>query len=362
MVYYSLQCNLFVYQLEKKMKKKGHSLKDIAKELGLSVTTISFVINGKGKENKISDEVIQRVLDYTKKINYRPNSIAQSLRTGETKVLVFMVEDISNPFFAEIARIIEDLAYSRGYKVLFCSNENNDQRSRELIQLFVDRQVDAFIITPSAGIQEDVKALMDEEIPVVLFDRYFPELDANRVIINNEEATYKATNHLIQNGFEHIGFITIDVPQTQMIDRLSGYEQAVADAKLPSYTLKVPYASVEAESTKGPVQEFITQGQELDAIFFSTNYLTQIGLEAIREFNPNLFEKLGIITFDDKGFFKIHQPSISAVSQPAHKLGEALMENIFRQIKNPDKIKQTQEVIVQAELIERDSTRIKKKV
>ena len=122
------------------MEKKRPSLKDIAKRLDVSVTTVSFILNGKGKEKKISDEVINRVLAYVDEIKYRPNYVAKSLRTGKTKILVFMVEDIGNYFFARLARIIEDLAYEKDYKVIFCSNENKDQRSRELINIFYENR------------------------------------------------------------------------------------------------------------------------------------------------------------------------------------------------------------------------------
>ena len=103
------------------MKNKKISIKDIASELGVSVTTVSFVLNNKAEEKRISKEVTKKVLAYVEKVNYKPNSLAQSLRTGQSKILVFMVEDISNLFFAQLARLIEDLAYKKGYKVLFCS-------------------------------------------------------------------------------------------------------------------------------------------------------------------------------------------------------------------------------------------------
>ncbi|MEH6408556.1 MAG: LacI family DNA-binding transcriptional regulator, partial [Leeuwenhoekiella sp.] len=206
------------------MKKKRPSLKDIAAKLNVSITTVSFVLNGKGKEKKISDEVIKKILDYIEVINYKPNLVAQSLRTGKTKIIVFMVEDISNYFFAKLARIIEDIAYDKDYKVLFCSNENDDKRSRELIDLFYERQVDGFIIIPSTGIKDDIKGLINNNVPVVLFDRYFDDLQTNHVIINNEKASYEATQHLIENGYKNISFITTDVQQTQMLDRLKGYE------------------------------------------------------------------------------------------------------------------------------------------
>lgn len=163
------------------MKRKAVSIKNIATELNISATTVSFVLNGKAKEMHISDTLAKKILEYVKWINYKPNQTAQSLRTGKSKILVFMVEDISNSFFSKLARILEDIAYQNGYRLIFCSNENDDDKSKELIELFNFRQVDGFIIVPSPGIRDIITNLIDENIPVVLLDRYFDGLDCDSV-------------------------------------------------------------------------------------------------------------------------------------------------------------------------------------
>ena len=341
------------------MKQKRPALKDIASKLNVSITTVSFVLNGKGKEKKISDEVIKKIQDYTESINFKPNLVAQSLRTGKTKIIVFMVEDISNYFFAKLARIIEDIAYNKDYKVLFCSNENDDKRSRELINLFYERQVDGFIIIPSAGIRNDIDDLIKKNVPVVLFDRYFPDLKTNYVVINNKDAAHKATRHLIDNGFKKIAFITTDVKQTQMLDRLKGYEECVSQAQLSSNVLEIPFKDVNSDKGKGLIHSFITDHAEYDSVFFSTNYLTQSGLEVIKDYNPNLLNELGIITFDDNDLFRIYTPTISAVSQPLQEIGEKLMKIMLNMLKEKDGSDSPQEVVLNAELILRDSSKNK---
>lgn len=338
---------------------KKTSLKDIAKAMEVSVTTVSFVLNGKGKEKKISDDVIKKIQTYVKKIGYRPNIIAQSLRTGKSKIIVFMVEDIGNDFFAKLARIIEDLAYQQDYKVLFCSNENNDERSRELINLFYERQVDGFILIPSPGIQEDITYLMKNNVPVVLFDRYFPKLKTNHVIIDNLDASKKATEHLIANGFKNIGFITLDTQQTQMKDRLKGYEQAIKEAKLKSNVLQIPYNETIRSKAGDMINYFFELNKQLDAVFFSTNYLTQTGLEVIKNSNEDLIHQLGIITFDDKDLFKIYSPSISAVEQPLQEIGENLMEIMMQKIHEEQPSNEIIQRTLPAKLIARESSQKK---
>jgi len=341
------------------MKKKTLSIKTIAENLNISPTTVSFVLNGKAKEKHISKELTQKVLDYAKEVNYKPNQIAQSLRTGKSNILVFMVEDISNSFFSRLARMIEDIAYEKGYKVIFCSNENDDQKSLELISLFKYRQVDGFIIVPSPGIKSTIQELIEENIPVVLLDRYFADMECNSVIIYNEEATYNATTHLINNSFKNIGFITTDSDQTQMQDRLGGYQKAMTEFGLTSQVLKIPYIATSDERSKAFIRTFLKKSHNLDAVFFATNYLAQTGLEVFKEDSPHLIHDLGIITFDDNELFNIYDPTITAVAQPLFEISTELMKLLLPLLKRKDVKEATKNILLSAELKVRESSAAK---
>lgn len=346
------------------MKKKRPSIKEIAANLGISVTTVSFVLNGKAKEKRISDTLTKKILKYVEEINYKPNQLAQGLRTGKSNILVFMVEDISNYFFAKLARIIEEIAHKKGYNVLFCSNENDDKKSVDLINLFKDRQVDGYIIIPSAGIRDDIDSLISENIPVVLFDRYFSDLETNFVVIDNKNASHTATTHLAQNGFKNIGFVTIDVEQTQIIDRLKGYKEAVKEFNLSENILQVPYDEKASGTGKSHIKKFITDNPTLDAVFFATNYLTQCGLEVFKEYYPHLIDDLGIVSFDDIEFFSIYRPTISSVSQPLHEIANKLMEIMLDLLDERKDKKSLSQVVLESSLEVRESStkkRLKKK-
>lgn len=338
------------------MKKKPVSIRNIADELKISVTTVSFVLNGKAKEKHISKELTKKVLDYAKLINYRPNQIAQSLRTGKSKILVFMVEDISNNFFSKLARIFEDIAYEKGYKVIFCSNENDDEKSNELINLFNFRQVDGFVIVPSPGIKSTIENLINDNTPVVLLDRFFEGLDCNSVVIDNEQASFDATLHLIHNQFKNIGFITTASDQTQMQGRLSGYEKAVAENGLKPKILQIPYIEIYKGKGKEYVKNFLDLHPELDAVFFATNYLAQSGLEVFKENNPKLINELGIIAFDDNDMFKIYSPTITSVSQPLVEISTKLMEIMLPLLKKKDVNETIHQIMLKTELIIRESS------
>jgi LacI family transcriptional regulator len=338
------------------MKNKPVSIKNIADELKISVTTVSFVLNGKAKEKHISKALTQKVLDYAKLINYRPNQIAQSLRTGKSKILVFMVEDISNSFFSKLARIFEDIAYNKGYKVIFCSNENDDEKSKELIELFNFRQVDGFVIVPSPGIKDTIEGLIKDNIPVILLDRLFEDLDCNSVGIDNEEAAFDATLHLVNNQFKHIGFVTTGSNQTQMKDRLSGYKKAIEDNGLKSNVLQIPYDEIFKGKGNDYIKDFLDNNTNLDAIFFATNYLAESGLEVFKENKRNLLNELGIIAFDDNHMFKVYPTSISCVAQPLFDISSKLMELMMPLLKKKDVTETTQKITLKTELIIRESS------
>jgi len=338
------------------MKNKTVSLKHIAEHLNISVTTVSFVLNGKAKEKHISEILTQKVLDYAKKVNYKPNQLAQSLRTGKSKILVFMVEDISNYFFAKLARIIEDIAYEKGYKVIFCSNENDDTKSLDLIGLFKNRQVDGFIIVPSPGMKDMIAELIEENHPVILLDRYFADLECNSVVIDDQKATFEATSHLISNNYKKIAFITTDSDQMQVQNRLLGYKNAIAANKLESHILKIPYKDAKNGKAKNSIKNYLTS-EDLDAVFFATNYLTQSGLETFKENNLESTHNLGMVAFGDNELFKIYSPTITAVSQPLEAICQSLMELMLMLLKQKNVKGISKKIVLNAELKVRESSK-----
>src|SRR5215216_4122574 len=136
--------------------RKQSSLTDIAKKLNISVTTVSFVLNGKAEEKRISKQLTKRVLKHAKEVRYVANHLAKSLRVGKTHILGLLVEDISNPFFARVAAQIEDIANERGYRIFYCSSKNETAKNKELIKAFEERQVDGYIITTAEDTQEKI--------------------------------------------------------------------------------------------------------------------------------------------------------------------------------------------------------------
>lgn len=311
------------------MAKKKTSIKDIAKSLGISITTVSFILNGKAKEKRISEELTLKVEEYIKEVGYKPSHLAQSLRLGKSKVIVFMVEDISNQFFASIARKIEEKAYKNGYKIIYCSTDNDPEKAKALIDTFKVRSVDGFIITPTPALESTVLELLEEEFAVLLFDRWIPSIDCSYVVVENEKSAFEATSHLIQNGCKNIGFITVESDQIQMIDRLKGYSHAMESNGLKKNVFMLPFHNLSELGASSKIQQYLQKNSELDGIFFATNYLAFEGLQALNSLKKRIPEDVLLVSFDDHYFFTLFQPNISAIEQPLESIAEKLMEGML---------------------------------
>ncbi|MFD3002371.1 LacI family DNA-binding transcriptional regulator [Pontibacter toksunensis] len=341
------------------MKNKKPSIRDIAKQLNISTSTISFVLNGKAKEMRISDQLAEKVLKYVEQVGYKPNQIAQSLRTGKSKNISLMVEDISNAFFSKVARLIEEAAHQKGYRIIYCSTENDVEKTRELIRMFRDWQIDGYIMTPPAGVEEDIQALIDDKFPVILFDRFFPDLQTNYVIIDNFNSTYNATNHLIGQGYSKIAFITIESEQVQMNDRLSGYKSALKNNNLRPYVAELEFKDPDDRNI-ARVVSFLKDNRDIDAVIFATNYISIWGLQAIKDTGFLLPSEIGIVSFDDHDIFPLFVPTVSAVAQPIEEISREVINMMLNQLENSSLANSNEELVLPAKLIIRESSRKKK--
>ena len=176
------------------------SLKSIAKELNVSVATVSLVINGKNGNGRVSKEMSRKILDKARELNYTPNNFAQGLKIGKSKTIGLIVADISNIFFGTLALHIQNCAQAMGYTVIIGNTNEQLSEMEKMINLMKSRQVDGLIMTPTEGSENLIIRLEKENIPQVLVDRTFPELKTNWVLINNYDISCRATEKLIERG------------------------------------------------------------------------------------------------------------------------------------------------------------------
>lgn len=315
------------------MPRKKISISDIARKLRVSPTTVSFVLNGKAKEKRVSDEVVEKIKRYTDKVGYKPNTFAQGLRTGKSRIIGLMIEDISNPFFASVAKLIEDRAYEDGYKIMYCSTHNDQKKARDLIKMFKDCRVDGYIIAPADGMEDEIEKLLREKEKVVLFDRYFKNIPADYVIVDNEKSADRAISHFIHEGFRNIAFITTTSAQSPMKHRLAGYTKAIKRNGLKPLLKKIKYTE-DHDLIDREIESFLISNPQVDAILFATNYLAVNGLEMIRKLNRRIPDDIAVISFDDHILFQLYDPPITSIIQPVEEISENVIDILLEKLNN----------------------------
>lgn len=337
---------------------KKVSLKDIAEMTGVSTSTVSFILNGKASEMRISEALKKKVLATANRLGYQPNQVAVSLRTGQTKILGLLVEDISNNFFSLLAKTIEDEAEKFGYRVVYCSTENDDKKGQALLRMLAQRQVDGFLITPTLGMETDIKKLQLQHKPVVLMDRFFPGLDVPHVLVNNYGGVTTAMQHLQRQGYEKIGFITVDLALNQMLERENAYNDAISKANGKAKPKKM-VLSIETNASREDKKKLIARfikTHKPDAVFFATNYLGILGLECLREQRMRIPEELAVVCFDDHDIFRLYIPDISVVQQPVEEMGRKAVHLLMDQLGKNRGTSSKEQLRLEATFIAREST------
>jgi LacI family transcriptional regulator len=337
------------------MIKKNLSIVDIAERLGISKTTVSFILNNRAKEKRISEELVERVLKFIKEVGYKPNALAKSLRTGKSYIIGLMVENIADPFFSNIARYIEERAYKNGYRIIYCSTDNDAAKTKDMITMFRERHVDGYIIAPPTGVESDITELINDGFPVVLFDRYLQGVDSSYVVTDNLFGTYNATMNLIEEGRKHIAFVTFKSQQTQMQARLDGYKKALKENQLKAHVKEVDF-SADALSIIKPITEFLKENNHLDAILFGTNRIGTCGLKVINNLGIKVPEDMAVISFDDSEVFELYSPSITAVSQPIEEIATNVMDILLHNLNAAPANRTNQQLTLHTKLMVRGSS------
>ena len=312
---------------------KKVSLKDIAKLVGVSPSTVSFVLNGKATEMRISSRLADKIMKVAKNEDYKPNNVAVSLRTGKSKIIGLVVDTISGNFFASLAKIIESEAEHFGYKVIYCSTGNEITKARELLGMLYQYHVDGYLIIPTKGLEKEIENLSLNKKPLVLMDSYFSGTKLPYVLVNNYQGVSLAVKHLIEKGYRKIGFVGNDISLIQMQERKRGYLETLRANKITvnkRLLLETGYASPKEEIIKSIIA-FIKNNNP-EAIVFAANYLGVYGLECIRSLNLAIPKDIAIVCFDDHEIFRLFSPSITSIQQPVESIGKIAVQLLMQQL------------------------------
>ena len=326
---------------------KKVSLKDIAKAAGVSTALVSFVLNGKMKEHRVGEETAQRILKIAQDLNYQPNLAAKSLRSGKTKTIGLVVSDISNPFFSQMARVLEDEATKCGYTVLFGSSDEDNDKMNRVVNNLVNKGVDGLIIVPCENSERSIASLIKNDIPIVLFDRYFPDINVSYIALNNFNASYISTRHLLECGYNTPCMVAYDVNLIHMKERIRGYKKAMEEAGKKNL---INVITLKQESPRKSADRLLPKMLDsgTDAFLFATNMISLACLYTIKELNPAIVKKIGLAGFDGNPVFDFFNAPISYIQQPIDVLVQKALEILIDRISGGNTV---QSVLAEGEFI-----------
>ncbi len=301
------------------------TLKDIAKALNLSASSVSKALND---SHEISQETKKLVKDYAEKHHFRINKIAQTLKTGKTYSIGVILFNISNNFVAQMLDGIQVVSEQAKYDIIIMQSRNNELLEKKAIEVLRNRGVDGLLISPinHQSSETELRALQENGIPVVLIDRIFHNLHTHKVGVNNFEGAYRATKHLVDQGKKRLMHITgKDLGITE--ERLNGFKAALATANIPFHPdllLACDYtegSQVEIE-IKRKIVQLLDAGQKPDAIFCATDDITSRTLGVLAELNIAVPAEIALIGFSNTPYAHALNPALSAVVQPAFEMGK----------------------------------------
>lgn len=300
----------------------GVSLKDIAVQLNLSKTTVSWVLSGQGDRKGISPETQQRVMRRARELAYEPNLLARSLNSGVSKTIGLILPSISDGFYARVAQRIETEAEKAGYSLMIAGSNSQIERETAMLRLFRSKKADGIIIAPTQISEHEILRTIDNDYPIVLLGRYFSEVPIDRIVINDRESSYRLVHRLVAGGCRKIAILTPASRLPTMELRRQGYADALSDARIqvdPALSAEVSVVDHRLHVDRALDRIFETV-PDVDGFFFATHILAS---EALRYFHDRGidYNRLGLACMHEDPLFRILAPGMNVARFPVEEIG-----------------------------------------
>lgn len=310
------------------------TLKDVARQAGVSPATVSLVING---DERISAETREKVLACIRSLGYRMNNLARGLKTNKTNTIGFVTPDLTNTFFMNVAKGVEHEIRKYGYSMIICSSNERIEEEKDRMELLIDRAVDGIIVIPSTHQGGHIVSGLPDGLPVVLVDRFTEGFSTDTVLVDNVNGTYNAVEQLIQSGSRRIGFIGGDPLLTSAKERLEGYRRALLDYALPEDPGLVLFGDYHAESGYALTKQLMESENAPDALFVANYYMHLGTMEYLLQTKGTSAEPAIIVaSFDDLELSRLLGVDGIRIRQPMAEIGSTAAALLYRRM-NGDK-------------------------
>ncbi len=309
------------------------TIREVANLAGVSSTTVSHVVN---KSRFVSEEVRLRVLAAMKELGYRPNALAQSLRSGYTHTIALLLPDSANPFFAELGRAIEKEAFKVGYNIILCNTEADFEKEDIYIDVLMKKQVDGVVFCSVGSRTDSFRELSSLKLPVVVLDRELSEINMDTVVCDNRQGGYLATRHLLELGHRRIGCISGPSQITPSAERVTGYKAALEEVGVPFDEGLVIRGDFHPETGLLATRTLLKLAKAPTAVF-SCNDMMALGiLRAAAELGASVPGDISVVGYDDIELASYSIPSLSTICQPKEEISGTVVRLLLERIANKE--------------------------
>lgn len=335
------------------------TLKEIATQLGISVTTVSKALKN---YTDVSPKTKASVIKLAKELNYKPNSLAVNLRMKESKTIGLIIPEIVHHFFSNVVNAIIEIAEQKGYLVIILQSNESAILEKKQLELLIDKRVDGILVSLSNNTKKTkhIQAIIDQGTPIVLFDKISKLVNCSKVIINDREAAFNATQYLIQTGCKKIAHFRGPLNPQNAIDRFLGYKKALEDHQL-TFDKSLVYTCEKVSFEEG--YEFAKQvhldGKNVDAIFAVTDLVAMGAISYFNEVGIKIPSQISIFGFSNWFMGSVISPSLSTIDQPGFEIGKSAIELLLNEINQHKKgnTHEFQTVVIPTAIIKRNSTK-----
>ena len=314
------------------MKKSTITIKDVAKQAGVSISTGSRVIND---SKPVTDEVKQKVLDVIKETGYIPNPLARSLVTKKSQLIGVIVPEVSDSFVNEILNGIEEVAKMYDYEILLANTYSDKAQELKCINLLRAKQVEGIVMISWKVEEEHINYIQNCGIPASYISKTARDYDIHTVSVNNTEATYDMTKYLIEKGHKDIAFIMTSQDDTVLeMERLSGYEKALKEKNIKINKDLIKYGETTYEAGYSSMKELLNEGKVPHAAFVTGDEAAIGAINAICDAGYRVPEDISVAGFNDVKIAKIYRPKLTTVHQPLYDMGAVAIRMVIKMINN----------------------------
>ncbi|MES2648882.1 MAG: LacI family DNA-binding transcriptional regulator [Bacteroidota bacterium] len=340
------------------MAYEAVTIKDIAKALGFSTSTVSRALRD---SYEISQETKTLVLECAEKLNYKPNPAALSLKERKTRSIGLIVCEIANTFFSQVIDGMDAIAYDRGYNLIITQSHESMEREITNLNFLASRSVDGLLISLSTETNDmsHFKALHDKGMPIVFFDRIATDIKTHMVVLDNFKASYDATEHLLQNGYKNIAAICSSEFLSNSKERIAGYEEALRANGIPVNQSMIKhcfYGGIDSQEVDDAVNTLYTAKDRPDAILCTSDKLTACCLGTLIRRGMRIPEDVALVGFSNTQFGELISPPLTVVRQPASEMGKAATELLIQLIESKRPVVDFEKRVLSPEMIIRASS------